>query len=319
MGDPIDFYGVLNIPKDSSPEDIRKAYKVLVRRWHPDKNPPSSKKEAEAKFKAITEAYEALSDKEYRAMFGVYHSVDGEGSARSGDRWASPKPSPCPSPRDTGQRKHKSEGQDAAKRANSAGYHQYFAASGAVPRRKPPPVERKLECTLEELCRGCKKEIRFTREALDKNTGTISREEVVQTVRVKPGWKKGTKVTFENMGDERPGGLPADVVYVIAEKEHPFFKRVGNDLVLKVEVPLVNALTGWTFSFRLLGGEKMSCTFADEIIHPGYEKVIPGQGMPLAKEKGTRGDLRIKFHIVFPKQLSEEQRSGIRDLFRDAS
>lgn len=61
MGDPIDFYGVLNIPKDSSPEDIRKAYKALVRRWHPDKNPPSSKKEAEAKFKAITQAYEVPS------------------------------------------------------------------------------------------------------------------------------------------------------------------------------------------------------------------------------------------------------------------
>lgn len=138
-------------------------------------------------------------------------------------------------------------------------------------------------------------------------------------MRVKPGWKKGTKVTFENMGDERPGALAGDVVYVVSEKEHPVFKRVGNDLVLKVEVPLVNALTGWTFSFRLLGGEKMSCSFQDEIIHPDYEKVIRGQGMPLAKDHRLRGDLKIKFHIVFPKNLTEEQRSGIRNLFKDSS
>uniref|UniRef100_A0A1D1YEH1 DnaJ subfamily B member 4 n=1 Tax=Anthurium amnicola TaxID=1678845 RepID=A0A1D1YEH1_9ARAE len=319
MGDPIDFYGVLNIPKDSTPEDIRKAYKALVRRWHPDKNPPSSKKEAEAKFKAITQAYEALSDKEYRSMFGVYHSVDGEGSAKHREGWASTRPSPAPSPRGADQGQHQGDGQ-VPKRANSDGYHQYYSNPAAGPaRRKPPPVERKLECTLEELCRGCKKEIRFTRDVLDRNTGMVVRKEEVQTVRVKPGWKKGTKVTFENMGDERRGSLPADVVYTVSEKEHPFFKRVGNDLVLKVEVPLVSALTGWSFSFRLLGGEKMSCSFQDEVIHPGYEKVIQGEGMPLAKERGARGDLRIKFHIVFPKQLSEEQRSAIRHLFRDSS
>ncbi|CAA6660432.1 unnamed protein product [Spirodela intermedia] len=281
MGDSVDFYGVLNIPKDSSPEAIRKAYKALVRRWHPDKNPPSSKKEAEAKFKAITEAYEALSDKEYRSMFGVYHSVRRGGLRQARQRWTSPKHSPDHHP--------------VPRRANSDGHHRYFAraadsaAAATTTTRKAAAVERKLECTLEELCKGCRKEIRFTREVLDKSTGKIIKKEEVQTVRVKPGWKKGTKVTFENMGDERPGALAGDVVYVVSEKEHPVFKRVGNDLVLKVEVPLVNALTGWTFSFRLLGGDKMSCSFQDEIIHPDYEKVIRGQGMPLAKDHRLRG------------------------------
>jgi len=144
----------------------------------------------------------------------------------------------------------------------------------------------------------------------------IFQKQESETIRVKPGWKKGTKITFEGMGDERPGCLPADVVFLIAEKEHPVYKRVGNDLVLKVEIPLVSALTGWTFSFRLLTGEKMTCSFHNEIIYPGYEKVIQGQGMPIANEKGQKGDLRIKFQIIFPTHLSSEQRTGLVEVLK---
>lgn len=142
-------------------------------------------------------------------------------------------------------------------------------------------------------------------------------------VLVKPGWKKGNKITFEGMGDERPGCLPADAVFVISEKKHPVFKRVGNDLVLKAEVPLVSALTGWSFSFRLIGGEKMSFTFRDEVISPGYEKVVAGEGMPVVaaggggeKAAAARGDLRVKFDVVFPKNLTGEQRAGLASILR---
>lgn len=139
------------------------------------------------------------------------------------------------------------------------------------------------------------------------------------TIRIKPGWKKGTKITFEGLGNERPGfDLPADIVFNICEKAHPTYKRVGNDLVVKAEVPLVNALTGWTFSFRHLNGDRMTCTFADEIIFPGYEKVIQGQGMPIVGgEKGAKGDLRIKLQIVFPTKLSSSRRSELAKILRD--
>lgn len=140
---------------------------------------------------------------------------------------------------------------------------------------------------------------------------------MTQTIRVKPGWKKGMKVTFEGMGDERPGCLPGDAVFTVSEKKHKIFKRQGNDLVLKAEVPLVSALTGWSFTFRLLGGEKMSYSFRDEVICPGYEKVVRGEGMPVVGgEKGARGDLRVKFDIIFPKNLADEKRMGLAEILR---
>lgn len=319
MGKTLDFYEVLSLPKDASNQDIRRAYKDLVKKWHPDKHPPSSKDEAEARFKSITQAYEALHDQQYRSMFGVYNEVGSGGGGESGvprKGWGSNSapPSPMPRPKNPLPRMPSTPSKDFKDVYFST---PAFASAGSM-RRKPPPVERKLECTLEELYRGCKKEIEFNRDIVNKD-GMIVQQHETQTIRVKPGWKKGTKITFEGMGDERPGCLPADVVYMIAEKDHPVFKRVGNDLVLKVEIPLVNALTGWTFSYRLLTGEKMSCTFDQEIVYPGYEKVIEGQGMPLPNEKGVKGDLRIKFSVVFPKQLSREQRVTISEVLNSST
>jgi len=182
--------------------------------------------------------------------------------------------------------------------------------------RKAPPLELKLECTLEELCRGCKKEVKFTRDVVTRN-GSIVKKEVSQTVVVKPGWKKGKQVVFEGMGDERPGCLPADAIFTVSEKKHPTFKRVGNDLVLKAEVPLVSALTGWSLSFRLLSGKKVSLAFQDEVIRPGLEKVIRGEGMPIPEHKGgARGDLRVKLEVVFPKELTGEQRAGLAEILK---
>ncbi|CAN6476045.1 unnamed protein product [Victoria cruziana] len=180
---------------------------------------------------------------------------------------------------------------------------------------KAPPTERKLECTLEELCQGCIKNILITREVTGMNGKTILEQEKLK-IKVKPGWRTGTKITFECLGDERPGMLPADLVFLIVEKHHPLFRRDGNDLILVLEVSLVKALTGCTLSIPLLGGEKMYLALND-IIYPGYEKIIRGQGMPDIKEKGKKGDLRVQFQVKFPARLSKDQQDDIRELLTD--
>ncbi|KAI3836408.1 hypothetical protein MKW98_008169 [Papaver atlanticum] len=185
-------------------------------------------------------------------------------------------------------------------------------------RAKLPPVEKTLECTLEELCHGCVKKIEVTRDLL-KDNGVMVQEEEVLRIKVKPGWKKGTKITFDGMGNEKPGTLTADIIFVIDEKRHPVFKREGDDLILKMEISLVKALTGCTLPIPLLGGEKMSISFTDVVIYPGYEKIIQGQGMPTTKDPTRRGDLRIKFHIIFPTDLTQEQRSDIFNLLNESS
>ncbi|ONK58014.1 uncharacterized protein A4U43_C09F6950 [Asparagus officinalis] len=275
MANPSKFYEVLNLSEDSSPQEIRKAYKILAKKWHPDKHPVSSKREAEAKFKAISQAYEALSDQEFTNKASVHGNT------------------------------HLNLKRSCSSVSNDV-------------KRKPMPKESKLECTLEELFWGCKKEVKFTRDVVT-NAGWVLQKQECHTITVKPGWRKGTKIIFDSMGDEMPGFLPADIVFLISEKYHPLFKRIGDNLVLKVKVTLANALTGWSFTFRLIDGEKISCYFHNEIIFPGYEKVIKGKGMPIANKHGARGDLIIKFHVVFPRELSGEQRKCVVELLKESN
>ncbi|OWM84900.1 hypothetical protein CDL15_Pgr027687 [Punica granatum] len=178
-------------------------------------------------------------------------------------------------------------------------------------RKKPQPIEMKLECTLEELLTGCIKKVTITRDVLSE-AGVIQEDETLK-ISVEPGWRKGTKIMFEGKGDEKPGYLPADIVFVIEEKRHPLFKRRGDDLETTVDIPLVQALTGCTLSVPLLGGDKMALSF-EEIIYPGYKKAISGQGMPCTKDPSRRGELRITFFVEFPLQLSEERRLEIRSI-----
>ncbi|CAA7024459.1 unnamed protein product [Microthlaspi erraticum] len=182
---------------------------------------------------------------------------------------------------------------------------------------KPQPTEKKLSCTLEELCNGCTKKIKIKRDVIT-TSGQMSEEEETVEIKVKPGWKGGTKVTFEGKGNEAMASVPADLTFVIVEKEHSVFTREGDDLEMEVEVSLLEALTGFEFSVALPDGDNISLRIED-IIHPGYVTVIQGKGMPNPKEKGKRrGDLRVRFRTKFPEQLTDDQRAEIHSILEDS-
>lgn len=138
-----------------------------------------------------------------------------------------------------------------------------------------------------------------------------AQETEVLTIVVKPGWKKGTKVKFPDKGNEQVNQLPADLVFVIDEKPHDLFKRDGNDLITSTKVTLAEAIGGTTVSVNTLDGRNLPVGVTD-IVSPGYELVVPGEGMPIAKEKGNRGDLKIKFDVQFPTRLTTDQKSALK-------
>ncbi|XP_010415583.1 PREDICTED: dnaJ homolog subfamily B member 13-like [Camelina sativa] len=137
--------------------------------------------------------------------------------------------------------------------------------------------------------------------------------EEILTIDVKPGWKKGTKITFPEKGNEQPGVIPADLVFIIDEKPHPVFTREGNDLVVTQKISLVEALTGYTVSLTTLDGRRLTIPVTN-VISPEYEEVVPKEGMPLQKDQTKKGNLRIKFNIKFPTRLTSEQKTGVKKL-----
>lgn len=135
--------------------------------------------------------------------------------------------------------------------------------------------------------------------------------EEVLAIHIKPGWKKGTKITFPEKGNYEHGAAPGDLVFVIEEKPHAVFKRDGNDLVINQKISLLDALTGKTIGLTTLDERKLTIPIT-EVVKPGQELIIPNEGMPISKERGNKGNLKIKFDIRFPSRLSADQKSDLR-------
>ena len=183
-------------------------------------------------------------------------------------------------------------------------------------RKKGAAIEQVLKLTLQELYYGTQKNLRVTRKVL-RNGRTEQIQETLP-IDVKPGWKSGTKIRFTEKGDETPTTIAPDIVFTIEQKPHPQFERDGNDLIKTVDVTLREALLGTSFSVYTLDGKAMDVK-VDDIISPDYVKVLPGEGMPLSKSPGSRGDLKIKFNIQFPKALSDAQRESLDALLADVA
>ncbi|MQL93626.1 hypothetical protein Taro_026270 [Colocasia esculenta] len=338
----VDYYKILGVDKNAKDDDLKKAYRKLAMKWHPDKN-PNNKKEAEAKFKEISEAYDVLSDPQKRAVYDQYGEEGLKGQV--------PPPGAGASPFSTG------DGQTTFRfnpRNADDIFAEFFGFSspfggvgpgsgmrggsrfgGGIPSmfgddvfgsvfgsaqqsahrqqpRKAAPIERRLPCSLEDLFKGTTKKMKISREIADASGKTLPVEEIL-TIEIKPGWKKGTKITFPEKGNEQPNVIPADLVFIIDEKPHDVFTRDGNDLIVTQTISLAEALTGYTVHLTMLDGRQLTISIYT-IIHPGYEEVVPKEGMPIPKDPTKRGNLRIKFNIKFPTRLTAEQKAGIKRL-----
>ncbi|CAH2074599.1 unnamed protein product [Thlaspi arvense] len=331
----VDYFKVLQVDRSANDDELKKAYRKLAMKWHPDKN-PNNKKDAEAKFKQISEAYDVLSDPQKRAVYEQYgeeglknqapppggggYAGGSDGGAafhfnpRSADDifselFGSARPFGMGSDPRAGPSSGFRYGDDifASLRAAAAG----GGGETSIPAKKDAPIERQFPCSLEDIYKGnTTKKMKISREVLDSSGRPRAVEEIL-TIDIKPGWKKGTKITFREKGNEQRGIIPSDLSFIVDEKPHPVFKRDGNDLVVVHKISLVEALTGYTAHVTTLDGRTLSVP-VNCVISPTYEEVVKGEGMPIPKDPSRKGNLRIKFTIKFPSKLTSEQKLGIK-------
>lgn len=178
--------------------------------------------------------------------------------------------------------------------------------------RKPEAVEHRFAVSLEDIYNGCTKKMKVTKKLVDTSGQTMQAEKVLE-VNVKPGWKAGTKITFEKEGDEIPGQIPSDIVFIMEEKPHPNFKRDGDNLIYTKEIGLKEALTGFDLDVPTIDGKTVRLPVR-ETVYPGYEKILGGYGMPNQKQPHQKGNLVVRFNINFPKNLSEQQKSQLKNI-----
>ena len=123
------------------------------------------------------------------------------------------------------------------------------------------------------------------------------------------------KITFPREGDQSPQTVPADIVFIIKDKPHPFFKRDGCDLVFTARISLRDSLLGAVVQVPTLDGRKKQIQL-NEIITPSTEKRIAGEGLPYPKQTNKKGDIIVKFDIKFPETLTPQQREYLQCLPR---
>lgn len=316
-----DYYQILGVDKSAGEAELKKAYKKLAMKYHPDKN-PDNKEAAEAKFKEVSEAFEVLSDSNKREIYdrfgeeGLKNGMGGGG--HPGANFSSFTPS---SAEDIfrqffgggdpfGGSPYGSMFSDSMPGRGGFGFGVHDGMHRMRSNRKAEAIVNEVRCSLEELYSGTTKKMKISRTVMTASGERIPNTEILEIV-IKPGWKKGTKVTFEGKGDEFPGVAPADVIFVIEEKPHSVFERSGDDLIHKRRITLVDALCGQNLHLRHLDGRPLEIP-QEEIAAPDRKKLIRGEGMPNSKT-GRKGDLLIEFDIRFPRgTLNSEQKDLVR-------
>ncbi|KAJ3273977.1 hypothetical protein HDV01_003647 [Terramyces sp. JEL0728] len=347
-----DYYKILDVPKTVDDDALKKAYRKLALKWHPDRN-PDNKEQADKKFKEISEAYEVLSDKDKRAIYDQYgeEGLKG-GGAGAGGFPAGGFPGGTFNFSTSNGGFRPSNPEDIFKTFFSAfggaggdddmggfgGMPGGFASFGGMPgmgsmpgiggmprgfsntsgmagsrkrRQENQVVQRPFPVSLNDLYTGGEKRLKVTRKIIEN--GQYSQAEKILTINIKPGWKVGTKIKFAGEGDETPEG-PTDLEFVIEEKEHTTFKRKENDLVTLINITLLQAYNGFTKQITHLDGRTITVSGGqNNVCQPGSEIVVRGEGMPISKMPGSKGDLRVAVNVILPN-LNNQQKQTLASI-----
>jgi len=277
-----DYYKLLGIDRNANDDDIKRAYKKMALKWHPDRNAGSEA--ATKKFKEISEAFEVLSDKNKRAVYDQFgeEGLKGTGGpppgAGTGPSFAHYGGFPAGAtytftssgPGGSGGGFTPGDPQKIFEhifgRGGLGNLGSFFSEDddmmggggfGGMPgtfrshtRRTSSPTRSSSQPPPSEITRPLKVSLEelysgaTKRLKVGRRRLTGETEEKVLEIDVHPGWKSGTKIRFPKAGNEQHDGDAQDLVFVVEEKPHPVFTRDGNDLVCQLQIPLVDALAG---------------------------------------------------------------------------
>lgn len=294
-----DYYRILGVDRKATADEIRKAYRKLAVKYHPDKNPGDKK--AEDRFKEINEAYEVLSDPEKRARYDqlgssyrAWQQAGGQPGAFDWSQWMAGAPG--------GVRVEVGDLGDLF----GSGFSDFFnAIFGGMPRqgygpgvsRRGRDIEHAVTITLSEAYTGTTRTLQIDGRRLE--------------VKIPPGARTGTRVRLPAKGAAGAAG-PGDLYLVVQVEPDSRFEREGDDLHVEVEVDLYTAV---------LGGDVRVPTPAGPVLltvppgsQPGQTFRLSGRGMPRLRDASQHGNLYARLKVNLPRKLSARERELFEEL-----
>ena len=323
-----DYYKMLGVARDATPEQIKKAYRKLAREYHPDAGGD------EEKFKDVNEAYEVLSDEKKRKLYDQYGTANenqipgagfggfgGVGDAFSGfGSWAEILDSI-----------RKGEGAfgtnwDFGQGGRSAGGNAYSGFSGfggfggfgggaqqqggcgggcgggSCAPEKGKDITVTLKISFDEAFSGAEKKVTLRT--------SVSQEKQTMVVKVPAGVTDGKRLRYRGKGMPGPGGN-GDLLVTLAIQPHPYFERDGADVIVNTPISPAEAALGASIVVPTPGGAKVRVRVPAGS-QSGQELLVKGKGAPRMKGNGS-GDLRIHLIITLPEKMNDEQRKAMED------
>ena len=317
------YYDILGVSRNASDKDIRRAFRRLARKHHPDVNP--SDKRAEERFKEINRAYEVLSDPDKRSKYDRY-----------GERWEQAE---------AFEQARQGAGGGSGWFTQSFDLGDLFARGGGggpferifesvLGNRGPmrgQNVESVTEVTLEEAFQGTTRRLQLQSEAVCdtcggsgqiasavchvcQGAGAVLRPKRLE-VKIPAGVRDGSRVRIAGEGRRGVSGGPRGDLYVVVRvRPHPKFERKGDDLTTEVGVPLEDAVLGGEVEVPTLSGKRVALKIPP-LTQNGRVFRLSGLGMPRLEGTQTggrpakgKGDLYARVRVVLPEKLSDHER-----------
>ncbi|KAL4170456.1 hypothetical protein KRP22_008565 [Phytophthora ramorum] len=339
--DHVDFYETLGLTMEATESQIKKAYRKLSLKYHPDKN--QDNEEAHSRFHEISRAYEVLSDTQKRQVYDLEGFEGLERDEKSAGRPSSP-------------------------------FDAFFGDGG---KQRGPDAAVDVPVTLEELYNGAQKQAQFARNVICRkcrgtgakggktttckkcggsgqvlvqqkmgpgftvqmqqpcpkcggrgktfkkacpfcNGNKVVKEDKVLTAEIERGMPSTHQIVFERESEQRPGMVPGDVIFRLHQVPHDRFRRAGDDLHYDLEISLEEALLGYKKPMKHLDDRTVVLTNS-RVTTPFEVRDVQGEGMPVHNYPSQRGDLHVHHEIRFPTKLSVEQKELVKQLLSEES
>jgi curved DNA-binding protein len=301
----MDYYETLGVDRKADQATIKKAYRKLALKYHPDKN--EGDKASEEKFKKISEAYAVLSDAKKREQYDTYGSEGFQQRYSQEDIFRGA---------DLGDILREfginfGGGGGGFRSTGGGGFESFFQQSGGggfnappVQRPKGEDVTLELSITLNEVLNGGEKTI-----SLGRRGGTTEKV----SLKIPAGIDSGKKLRITGKGSPSPaGGQSGDLYLLIKVLPHPSFTRDGDDLIVDKLIKLTSAILGCEVDVPTLGGKPLQVKVPAGT-QPNARLRLKGKGVP-SGPKGPKGDLYVRINVEIPRGLNKAQLQMIKDL-----
>ena len=293
-----DYYKILGVERNASQEDIRRTYRKLAMKYHPDRNPGDAK--AEERFKDINEAYQVLSDKDKRARYdrlGDSYSNWQQRGAPGDFNWNDWFAGSGATPGGV----HVEYGDIGDLFGGGGGFSEFFRSifggmggTGGAPRQRVAPAyQQPVTISLDEAFRGTSRQLKTDSRRME--------------VKIPAGVRTGSKVRVSSGG---PSG--SDLYLLIEVANDPRFERKGNNLHTTATIDVFTAMLGGETQVETMNGKVVLTIPAGT--QPEQVFRLAGRGMPHLKSPQNKGDLFVRVKVKIPKQLTSEQKKLIEQV-----